>query len=113
MASSTPPINVSRGPRPCSQSCRLPSTCSSIPSFGKRFLRLYLLEARRRLGLRMPAPSRILLTVDRDSSIPSRSLSNSVMWVWFIPEYTPSANSLTISLVSASVVQRGFLPLFP
>ena len=86
VTSSTASSSTNLSARSSSQGWWLPSTWISIPSWGMRFLRNRCCWERRLLGLPMPALTRMRRTVGRLRSIPSRSLSNSVKWLWLAPE---------------------------
>ena len=65
-----------------------------MPSRGMRWRRTRCLGGRLRRGLVSPASSRMRRRVVLPMSMPSRSLSNSLRWVWLAPVYRVRANSL-------------------
>ena len=66
----------------------------SIPSRGIRCRRTRCLGGRLRRGLLSPALTRMRRRVVLPVSMPSRSPSNSLRWVWLAPAYLVRANAL-------------------
>ena len=65
--------------------------------------RTQCLGGRLRRGLLRPASSRMRRRVVRPMSMPSRSLSNSLRWVWLVPSYLVRAKRTTSATTASGV----------
>ena len=97
VASSIPPTRVSQGPRPSSQSCRLPSTWTRSPAWAMRSRRLRYRGPRRVRGEGIPEARSRRRRAGRLMAILSSSASASARWVSLYPRYTVRASSRTRS----------------